>query len=81
MTAPKRPVFRIGWRVSGNDKWGREVEIFDPVEESFVLDGDAPLMLLPMDREYCTWPTEAEARQAAVAALRDLADRIERGEE
>lgn len=76
MTAPKRPAFRIGWRVSGNDKWGREVVIFDPRENE-----TSRIWVLPADEVTFSWGNEAEAREAAAAALRDLADRIERGEE
>ena len=76
MPSSKRPALRIGWRMSSSEKWGHEVVLFDP------LDADSALFwILPDDGKPFSWPTEAEAREAAVAALRELADRIERGEE
>ena len=75
MITPKRPAFRIGWRISGNYKWGNEVVIFDPKEPDI-----SRIWLLPEDGMTFSWNNETEARTAAAAALRDLADRIERGE-
>lgn len=76
MLAPKRPAFRIGWRMTGSHKWGSEVVIFDPKEQDI-----ARIWIVPDDGVPFSWNNEIEARTAAVAALRDLADRIERGEQ
>lgn len=75
MSNTNRAVFHIAWRIKGSDKWGREVVISDPIDDAWQIP------LLPCcNRSGRSWDTEADARTAAVAALRDLADRIERGE-
>lgn len=69
-----KSALRISWAIEGCDKWGWEVVAFDPLED------EGRLILAPDAVAYPSWPTASEARAAAVAALRDLADRIERDE-
>lgn len=76
MPAPKRPAFKIEWRVSGNQKWGNEIAIYDPKDPY-----TACIMIQPADGVTFSYNNENEARDAAIFALRDLADRIERGEQ
>lgn len=66
---------RIGWAVSGNEKWGWDVVIFDPHAHE-----NTRLTIVPEEWVPYSWDNTDDAREAAVAALRDLADRIERGE-
>lgn len=71
----KRPAIMLGWNVVGVQKWGFDVVLFDPVEPD-----EDQLMLVPQSPASIGWSSPEEARIAAVASLRDLADRIERGE-
>lgn len=70
------PPLRIGWEVTGGEKWGWEVVIFDPLEKNSDRILIAPEKLVPFSYE-----SEQQAKQMAVQALRELADRIERGEQ
>lgn len=74
MSQQRKPL-RIGWAVSGNQKWGWDVVIFDPEDHE-----NARLLIAPDDAMVFSWPNTDAAREGAVAALRDLADRIEKGE-
>ena len=56
--------------------WGYYVELTDPRAD----DGGIQIRMAAPHDVY-GWYTEEDARRAAVIALRDLADRIERGEE
>ncbi len=80
----KRSAVKLFWRVGGIEGQGYEVSLFDPFDPYSVpfciLPQDARPWALPQDLTPVSWATKEEAREAAVAALRDLADRIERGD-
>lgn len=72
MSADMRAI-PLGWTVHGNVKWGFEVVIFDAVD-------DYQIILVTEDDKATGFSSAIEARAAAATALRELADRIERGE-
>ena len=75
MSTVNRSCFTIGWKVVGGEKWLWDVVIYDPAEPE-----EYSLVLVPLAPASIGWPSPEEARIAAATALRDLADRIERGE-
>lgn len=71
----ERKALRLDWVLVGNEKWGYDVVLMDPMEPEQTLcitRGNAPVCF--------SWPTETEARLAVAAELRELADRIDRNE-
>ena len=66
-----KPADHIGYSVQGSEKWGYYVMLIT-TDHTMPLytKGDAPF----------DWDSPEAARMAAVAALRELADRIEKGE-
>lgn len=71
----KRPAIRLGWSVVGVQKWGFDVVLLDPLDPE-----QDQLMLVPESPKAIGWASPEEARLSAAAALRELADRIEKGE-
>lgn len=74
MGVPMLPL-RIGWAVNGSAKWGWDIVLFDPKDHE-----NSRFCILPESLAPFSWASPDAARTAAVTALRDLADRIERGE-
>lgn len=73
-----RTIPYLNWKLAGNDKWGWTVLLYDTLFED---EGSSMLALCPDDDEsMLDWDSPEQAREKAVAALRAMADRIERDE-
>lgn len=73
----ERGISFLNWAMTGNDKWGWTVVLYDV---DFENEGESMLALCPDDDEsMLDWDSPEQAREKAVAALRELADRIEKG--
>lgn len=76
MLGVQRPAISLKWSVVGVEKWGFDVVLLDPL-----FPDEDQLMLVPQSRDSAGWTSPEEARIAAAAALRALAERIEKGVE
>lgn len=74
----ERGISFLNWAMTGNDKWGWTVVLYDVEFED---KGESMLALPPADEvSMLDWDSPEQAREKAAAALRALADRIEREE-
>lgn len=69
-----RRIEPLGWSIIGSKRWGWTVRVTDREERAA-----ASLCLFPTDNFMYSWASPEQAREKAVSALRELADRIEKG--